>query len=56
MDLIIFVCLVLFVSWVRRVLLTGQAGDAHRYNGPQSRLNWSLVDPAPDISQKSASS
>ena len=42
-DLMIFVCLVLFVSWVRRVLLTGRTIDAQRYNGPQSRLNWSWL-------------
>ena len=40
---LIFVRLVLFVSWVRQVLLSGQVVDAQRYNGPQSRLNWSWM-------------
>ena len=40
---LIFVRLVLFVSWVRQVLLSGHVVDAQRYNGQQSRLNWTWL-------------
>ena len=57
-DLIIFVCLGLFVSYLGQTgpTYTGQAVDAQRYNGATIQTKLELVDPAADRSQKCASS